>query len=59
MGLTVNTPFQSFGESLSYYDGLDMTAVDVELHEWLEFKLQWDGYKQSGIYSVRRRMESG
>lgn len=50
--LTVTPPVQSFGETLSYYDGLDVT-VDVELHEWLEFDLHWDGRDESGTYPVR------
>lgn len=51
--LTVNPPVQSFGETLSYYDGLDMT-IDVELHEWLDFELlEGDMGEELGPYSVR------
>jgi hypothetical protein len=50
--LTVNPPTAAFGEPISYYDGLDVT-LDVELHEWLEFELEW-GYPEvkKGMYSV-------
>ncbi len=51
--LTVYPPVQSFGEPLSYYDGLDMT-LDVELHEWLELELYWGrDPRETGIYEVR------
>lgn len=53
--LMVNPPVQSFGESLSYYDGLDVT-LEVELPEWLEFELKWSyDPVESGMYSVRPR----
>lgn len=52
--LTVNRPTAAFGKTISYYDGLEMT-VDVEVHEWLEFELSWDGGDKTGTYAVRPR----
>lgn len=53
-GLMVYPPTQSFGETLSYYDGLDMT-IDVEFQDWLEFEMSWDDGAETGTYSVRPR----
>ena len=50
--LTVTPPVQSLGETLSYYDGLDM-SVDAELQEWIDVVLTWDQEDEAGTYSVR------
>lgn len=54
--LMVNPPVQSFGETLSYYDGLDMT-VDVELQEWIDVELVYGDIndEETGTFSVRPR----
>lgn len=38
--LLVRPPTAAFDDPISYYDGLDVT-VDVELHDWMEFKLEY------------------
>lgn len=50
--LTVNPPTAEFGETISYYDGLDVT-VDAELHDSMDFEITWDYGDESGVYSVR------
>jgi hypothetical protein len=52
--LTVSRPIAALGETNSYYDGLDMT-VDAEVHESLEFELEYGGDQndaESGMFSV-------
>lgn len=51
--LTVRPPTAAFGESIPYYDGLDVT-IDVALHEWLDFELlKRDQGDEAGMYSIR------
>lgn len=49
--LTVVPPEATFGEAISYYDGLDMT-IDVELQDWIDVSLEWEG-EDFGVNSVR------
>lgn len=54
--LTVQPPTAAFGETISYYDGLDMT-LDAEVHESMDFEIEYGPYgeKVEDVFTVSVR----
>lgn len=50
----INRPTAEFGETISFYDGLDLT-LDAEVHESMDFELNYGGDQndaETGTFSV-------